>query len=42
MEIMALRVGPIPHKCNVSNHGIDHVLEKFHHGLFYQASMSTN
>ena len=21
-EIMALRVGPIPQKCNVSNHGI--------------------
>ena len=23
-EIMALRVGPIPEKCNASNHGIDH------------------
>ena len=23
-EIMALRVGPIPQKCNVSNHGIAH------------------
>ena len=35
MEIMALRVDPIPQKCNVSNHGIAHMVKGFVYRMYF-------